>query len=164
MADPVFIESIDNLGIACLLVRNSATAKDLFGLPVVSAAGCSRDGPTTFLGLGPGHWLALQEKGGPDFTAALGKKLGDAAWVVDQSGAYRVFRIAGAKARTLLQRGVPVDLHPDAFGPDASASTVIAHMAVILWRLEETDAFAVAVFRSYESAFRHWLAQAAAAL
>jgi heterotetrameric sarcosine oxidase gamma subunit len=83
---------------------------------------------------------------------------------VDQSGAYLVFKVAGVDARTLLQRGIPIDLHPDVFGPGVAASSSIAHMTILLWRLEAADAFAVAVSRSYGTSFHRWLDQAVAAL
>ena len=164
MPDPNIIESMDGVGVASVLARKGIAGEGAIQLPGADGPVCLRDGRYTFLGVGPGHWLALQEACPSGFVAALRERLGEAAWVVDQSGAYRVFKIAGAESRALLQRGVPIDLHPDAFGPDAAASTSIAHMTVVLWRLEGLDAFAVAIFRSYEASFRHWFDQAVAAL
>ena len=164
MSDPTTIVSVDDVGVASVLARRGAAGEAVIQRLGAEGPVCLRDGPDTFLGVGPGHWLALREAAPADFTAALRERFGEAAWVVDQSGAYRVLKISGAKARALLQRGVPIDLHPDAFGPDATASTALAHMTVLLWRPEGPDTFAVAVFRSYEASFRHWLDQAAAAL
>ena len=155
---------MDGVGLASVLARKGVAGEALLQHAGADGPVCLRDSRYTFLGVGSGHWLAVQEACPSDFTAALRNRLGDAVWIVDQSGAYRVFKIAGAKSRALLQRGVPIDLHPDAFGPDAAASTSIAHMTVLLWRLEGADAFAVAVFRSYEASFRRWIDQTIAAL
>jgi sarcosine oxidase subunit gamma len=86
------------------------------------------------------------------------------ASVSDQSGGYVILRISGPAARTLLQRGAPVDLHPSAFGPGSVAATVIAHIGVIIRQLDATPAYEIALFRSYAASFGHWLDAAVAAL
>jgi sarcosine oxidase subunit gamma len=162
--DPTIIAPMDGVGVASVLARGGFAGMALFRRSDADKPVCVREGSYTFLGVGPGHWLALQEARSSSFITTLCDRFGGVAWVVDQSGAYRVFKVDGPKSRALLQRGVPIDLHPDAFGPDAVASTSIAHMTVVLWRLEGLNAFAVAVFRSYEASFLHWIDQALAAL
>jgi sarcosine oxidase subunit gamma len=84
--------------------------------------------------------------------------------VSDQSSGYVVYRLAGPAARTLLQRGAAIDLHPAAFPPRAAAVTMIAHLGVILWLADEAPTFEVAVFRSFAGSFQHWLETAGQAL
>jgi methylglutamate dehydrogenase subunit D len=158
------IASMDGVGVASVLARKGVAGEALMQRFGAEGPVRWRDGRCTFLGVGPGHWLALQEAGQSCLIAALRERLGNTAWIVDQSGAYRVFKIAGPDARLLLQRAVAIDLHPDAFGPNAAASTSIALMTAVLWRLQGPDAFAVAIFRSYEASFRRWIDQALAAL
>jgi sarcosine oxidase subunit gamma len=167
MAEGVVIEPMAGFGLASLLARKGVGAEAVAAaLGVAPAAGpvWRGDAERSLIGVAPGGWLVLQHARTPDFIPALRRALGEAAYVADQSGAYLIWRIAGPGAQTLLQRGAPVDLHPDAFPPGAAASTVIAHIGVLLWRLEPPAGFAVAVFRSYEASFRHWLDLSTAAL
>jgi methylglutamate dehydrogenase subunit D len=55
-------------------------------------------------------------------------------------------------------------LHPTVFRPDSVATTVIAHIGVIFWQLDDAPTFEVATFRSYAFSFRRWLDATAAAL
>jgi heterotetrameric sarcosine oxidase gamma subunit len=49
----------------------------------------------------------------------------------------------------LLAKSVSIDLHPRAFGPGDTAVTVLAHIVVQLWQIDETPAtFDVAVSRA----------------
>ena len=79
----------------------------------------------TILGIGPGRWLFL----GRDVEQL--RHLAGRASLADHSDGYAVFEIAGAKARDVLAKGVPVDLHPGVFKDDV-AVTVIAHIGAIV--------------------------------
>ncbi len=96
------------------------------------------------------------------FWAALPNKLAGIAAISDQSGGYVIYRIAGRDTRALIQRGVSIDLHPDVFQTGSAASTLIAHIGVILWQIDDAPTFEIAVFRSYAASFRHWLDATAA--
>ena len=166
MPDPVTIEERTGFGLATVMARKGAAASavaEALGVPAIDGPYWSSHGPLALLGSGPGSWLALAE-GPADHVGRLRAALGPLASVSDQSGAYVIWRIGGPEARTLLQRGAPVDLHPVAFGPGSVAITVIAHIGVVIRQLDDTPAYEVAVFRSYAASFRHWLDQAIAAL
>jgi methylglutamate dehydrogenase subunit D len=164
--EPVTIEERTGFGLAAVMARKGVTAQsiaDALGVPVVDGPRWSSDGDLALLGSGPGTWLALGA-GPADHAEHLRKALGSLASVADQSGAYLILRISGPEARTVLQRGAPVDLHPAAFGPGCVAVTVIAHIGVIIRQVDDAPAYEVAIFRSYAASFRHWLDQAVAAL
>ena len=166
MPEPVTIEERTEFGLATVMARKGVTAQsiaDALGVPMVDGPQWSSHGELALLGSGPGTWLALAD-GAADHATRLRAALGQLASVADQSGAYVILRISGPEARTVLQRGAPVDLHPTAFGPGSVAVTVIAHIGVVIRQLDETPAYEVAVFRSYAASFRHWLDQAVAAL
>ena len=91
-------------------------------------------------------------------------RLSGLASLSDQSSAYAVFRLSGLGARTLLQRGVSIDLDPAAFSPGSAATSVISHIGVIFWQLDNAPTYEVAVFRSLARSFRHWLDSVAATL
>ena len=69
-----------------------------------------------------------------------------------------VFRLSGEGAGALLQKGAFVDLDPVAFACGVAATTVIAHIGVIIWKVDDAPTFDVALFRSFAGSFRHWIA------
>lgn len=89
------------------------------------------------------------------------KKLGGTASVVDQSHGRVVMRVSGPKARVVLAKGTPVDLHPDKFLIGASAMTQMAHVGVHVTRTSE-DEFTLSVFRGFSESFWEWLTTSAA--
>lgn len=112
---------------------------------------------------GPGQWLAVAERGaGRDLELELKPILAGLASVTDQSDARAVIRVSGPRARNVLAKGVPVDLHPRAFGPGAVAITHASHIGAILWQLDAAPTYELAMFRSYAQSFADWLEHSAA--
>jgi methylglutamate dehydrogenase subunit D len=93
--------------------------------------------------------------------ADLKTKLGTTASVIDQSHGRVVMRVSGTKARNVLAKGTPVDLHPDHFPIGKSAMTQMAHVGVHLTRTVE-DEFTLSVFRGFSESFWEWLTLSAA--
>jgi methylglutamate dehydrogenase subunit D len=88
--------------------------------------------------------------------ADLKKRLSGIASVSDQSHGRVVIRVAGAKARAVLAKGTPVDLHADEFPVGKSALTQMAHVSVHLTRTG-ADEFTLSVFRGFSESFWQWL-------
>ncbi len=86
----------------------------------------------------------------------LKKKLEDIASVSDQSHGRVMIRIEGPKARALLAKGTPVDLHESEFPIGKSALTQMAHVSVHLTRTGK-DEFTLSVFRGFSESFWEWL-------
>lgn len=87
---------------------------------------------------------------------------GDA--VITQIGHGRiVLRIAGPQSGLLLDRSLPVDLHPEAFPVDAFALSAIHHMHVLVHRVDMAQelVFDVYVSRELAISFWEWLTEAA---
>lgn len=127
--------------------------------------GCGRveGNDIAFVWAGPDQWLAIAEGDGKrDLETELKAKLADIASVVDQSDGRVIVRISGTRAREVLAKGVPVDLHPRVFGPGSVAITHASHIGVILWQLDDAPTYELAMFRSYADSFAHWLFEAAA--
>lgn len=116
------------------------------------------------IGTGAGSWLAHVDEPEPCWAERLSDRLAGLASVSDQSEGYTITRLSGRGARTMLQRGAPIDFHPSAFGPGSAVTTVISHIGVIVWQVDDQPTYDVATFRSYSDSFRHWLDQTAAAL
>jgi sarcosine oxidase subunit gamma len=167
VAEPLKIEERKGFGLATVMARRGVTPAmiaEALGVAPVDGPAWTRTGDLTLIGAGPGSWLALRDDGAADHAARLRETLGPLASVSDQSGGYRILRLSGPAARTVLQRGAAIDLHPSAFGPGSVAPTVIAPVGVILRQLDETPTYEIALFRSYAESFGHWLDAAVAAI
>lgn len=100
----------------------------------------------------PGEWLALSAADAPDaLLAELRQRLGDFAFVVDQSEGRAVFTLSGPDVRRILANGVAVDLHPEAFPVGRAANALCGHITVNLARTHE-DVFELVVARSFAEA------------
>jgi sarcosine oxidase subunit gamma len=160
VADTLIITRREGLGLATIMARKGASAASIgaaIGTTPPDGPACASGDGLSLIVTGPGTWLGLTEQPGPDWAPRLADNLTGLASVSDQSGAYAVLRLAGMGARTLLQRGAAIDLHPDVFRPGSAATTVIAHIGVILWQIDMAPSFEVALFRSYAASFRHWM-------
>ena len=82
--------------------------------------------------------------------------VGDAASVIDQSHGRVVIVITGPKARAVLAKGMPVDLHDSAFAIGHSAQTQMAHVGVHITRTDE-NVFMLSVFRGFSESLWQWL-------
>lgn len=166
------VETRASFGLATIMARRGVGGDrigEALGLAAPDRPALHRgaDG-LALIGTGAGAWLAYADDAEPLWTEQLRDRLSGLASVSDQSDGYTITRLSGTAVRTVLQRGAAIDFHPDAFPPGAAATTVIAHIGVILWRLDDDASgrpvYEVATFRSYQESFRHWLGQVAAAL
>lgn len=97
------------------------------------------------LWLGPDEWLVTApvtstgtSTGGsaPDLAGRLRRAVGERrAAIVDLSSSRAIIEIDGRQARTLLQKGCGIDLHPRVFGPGHCAQTIFAKLPVIIDQL-----------------------------
>jgi sarcosine oxidase, subunit gamma len=115
------------------------------------------------LWLGPDEWLVTApERAAPDLLGRLSRALaGRHASVTDVSASRAIIEIAGAHARTLLEKGCGLDLHPRTFGPGQCAQTVFAKLPVIIDQLGPTPTYRLFVRRSAASWLVEWLIDAA---
>lgn len=166
--DNLQIERREGLGIASIMARKGVAADRIGGMlgvvpPTSPGRAVGVDG-LSLVGTGPGSWLLCADGVSAFWADDLRQRLNKLASVSDQSSAYVVLRLTGKDARTVLQRGMPIDLHPDVFRPGSAATTVIAHIGAIVWQLDNKPTYEIATFRSFADSFRHWLRQAASAL
>ncbi len=117
----------------------------------------------TFAGIGSDQWLASADGAETTgFAARLRARVGIFAAVTDQSDARLALRLSGPRARDVLAKGVPVDLHPKAFKPGDVANTTIAYMNVQLDMLDAAPAYQLTTPRSTAGSFWSWLTASAA--
>lgn len=85
--------------------------------------------------LGPDELLVVAQADPQSLTAALSEALGsDRGAVVDVSANRTVLELSGPGARSVLEKGCPVDLHPRAFGPGAAVATTLGPVPLLLWQ------------------------------
>lgn len=110
---------------------------------------------------GPDQYFVLAgNRGEGALCRELKAKLSGLASVTDQSHGRIIIRIAGPKARAVLAKGTPVDLHPDMFPVGKSALTQMAHVGIHLTRVGE-DAYDLSVFRGFSESYWEWITEQA---
>ena len=108
---------------------------------------------------GPGQWFVLaKNRGEGALCRELKAKLAGIASVSDQSHGRVIIRLAGPRARAVLAKGTPVDLHPDQFPVGKSALTQMAHIGVHLTRVG-ADTYDLSVFRGFAESFWEWITE-----
>lgn len=162
----VEITDRDGAGLASLVVRRGArqglraalAAHD--SLDLREGAVVSQGHSLVLVGTGADSWLAVSSAPHPSLYSELALGLAGHASICDQSDGYGLVRLSGRNARPLLQRLLPIDLDPGVFAVGAAASTLAAHIPLLIWRAGEAD-YELAVFRSYAGSFTHALKAAA---
>lgn len=111
--------------------------------------------------LGPDEWLALAPSAAADPEAALREAIDERFSVVDVSGGYALFNLAGPQAGEVLRKSSPYDFHPSAFAPGRCVQTVFAKAAALV-AANADGGFDLMVRSSYAAYLRRWIADAAA--
>jgi sarcosine oxidase subunit gamma len=115
------------------------------------------------IGTAPGQWLAVAEsKEARELPAMLAVALKGLATVVDLSDGKAVLRISGPRARDTLAKGCALDLHPRVFKSGSAATTPVALIDCVIWQVDETPTYDLAVPTSYAESFWSWLTASAA--
>ncbi len=135
-----------------------------FALPTSCGETASGDGHAA-LWLGPDEWLVVAQETAPAYdplvdalTEALGAERGA---VVDVSANRTILELSGEKARAVLEKGCPVDLHDRAFTAGRAVTTVVGPIAVLLWRVEATT-YRILPRSSFADYLARWLLDAMA--
>ncbi|MBK1667831.1 hypothetical protein CKO28_07255 [Rhodovibrio sodomensis] len=117
--------------------RQAVTDATGLDLPTAPNTAASQD-RLSVLWLGPDEWLFVVDDPAPDAGADLQTKLtglleGVFAQVVDVSGAQAAIGVTGPDAREVLERAVPLDMHPRSFQPGQVKHTLFGrHTGVSL--------------------------------
>ena len=151
-ADPAFVDAVRGaLGLEPPTAPNTVAAGD----------------GTALLWLGPDEWLAVQHDAAPGAEAQLAAKLraaldGQHAAITEVGESLCCIAVAGPRARDLIAKGCPLDLHPRAFGGVRHcAQSHLAKAAVTLHQVGEQPAYDLYVRRSFSDYLWRWLEDAA---
>lgn len=130
--------------------RSSAQKQLGLELPLVPNTWRSREDYTAYW-LGPDEWLIYcadqsQFATVDNLRLALGQSH---CAVTDVSDYYLVIRLTGDKARELLTKGTPLDVHPTVFAAGMCAQTCIGHASVLISCLDDAPTFDMQVRWSF---------------
>ncbi len=160
----VVIAERQGLGLATVASRKGqdaalkAAVLQVYGVDLPESSRVAQGPAVIFVGYGPGQWLAVSESLADEALARdLSTRLAGLASISDQSGGRTVLRVSGPHARDVLAKGLPVDLDPRAFPLGSAATSVIGHMGVQLWQVDDTRSYDIAIFRSLSQSFWRWL-------
>ncbi len=167
-APGVTIAERTNIGLATVACRKGqdeglkASVGEAYGVDLPFASKIARGKNVSFIGTGPGQWLAVSESLENQALADdLIAKLKGLASIVDQSDGRAVIRLSGPRARDVLAKGLAIDLDPRVFPADGAVTSTISHMGVQLWQ-EAPESYDIALFRSVAESFWRWLTASAA--
>jgi sarcosine oxidase, subunit gamma len=124
------------------------------------------NGDLALLWLGPDEWLAVQQGMAPSAEAQLAAKLRGAlgsqhAAVIEVGESLCCISVAGRRARDLIAKGCPLDLHPRVFGGVGHcAQSHLAKTAITLHQTGEEPAFDLYTRRSFADYLWRWLEDA----
>lgn len=165
----VTVEERVGLGLATVAARKGqaealrAAVASAYGVELPDGSRVAHGPAVSFVGYGPGQWLAVSETLANEALARdLGERLRGLASISDQSGGRAVLRVSGPLARAMLAKGLPIDLHPRAFTPGSAATSTISLMGVQLWQVDDAPTYDLAIFRSVAASFWRWLTASAA--
>ncbi len=113
--------------------------------------------------LSPDEWLVIVPGGEElDVEQRLRDALGDAHYaIVDVSGGQTLVELSGEKARELLMKSTPYDVHPEAFPVGKGVTTVFAKANLILRRPTE-ERWELVLRRSFADYLYRWILDAGA--
>jgi sarcosine oxidase subunit gamma len=164
----VIAERID-LGLAIVAARKgktealAAAVRQTYGVDLPADCSVANGPAVAFMGMAPGQWFAMSDTPANGALAHdLMARLAGLASITDQSDGRGVVRFSGPRARDVLAKGLPIDLHPKVFRPGLAATSAIGHMGVQVWQVDEAPTYDIAVFRGFAESFFTWLTSSAA--
>lgn len=111
------------------------------------------------IGLAPGEWMLVGGAITDDLllAAAAGAII---AHVADIGEGRVVYAVAGPRARDLIAKGCPIDLHSRAFGAGRSAQSVLAQVFVVIDQPSNDAVFHLYADASYARHLELWFGDA----
>jgi len=140
----------------------ATAAKDALGFALPADPNrATADENLAALRLGPDEWWVVG-RDRPTLADDLAKAFEDQAATVTEIGESRTcIRVAGPKARDLIAKGCPLDLHPRVFTTGCCAQGMLAKAGVLLHQVSDEPAYDIYVLRSFAEYLWLWLEDAA---
>jgi sarcosine oxidase, subunit gamma len=138
----------------------AAAVAEILGAPLPTNCGGVTGTDPHALWLGPDEWLVATSTDAVALTDQLTTAVADQrGLVLDASGNRTTLELRGPKARAVLEKGCPVDLHPRSFGPGHAVSTTLARVPVLLWQRAD-DSYWLLPRSSFADYVARWLLDA----
>jgi sarcosine oxidase, subunit gamma len=138
----------------------AARVAAVLGAPLPTVCGETTGAAHQALWLGPDEWLVVTTTDAVALADQLGAALGsDSGLALDLSANRTVLELSGPRAREVLEKGCPVDLHPRAFGPGRALQTTLGRVPVLLWQTGE-ESYRLLPRSSYADYVARWLLDA----
>lgn len=156
----------EDFGLASLIVAPGGEAAlaaliaDRLGATLPAGPGFATGHGGLVLWSGPRHWLLVLDRRAD--LDAMGPALAEACALSDQSESRGILHLAGPRVREVLAKGVPVDLDPTVFRTGSAAATLVSHVGVQLWQVDDAPTYDLAVPRSQAGTIWSWLVASAA--
>lgn len=129
-------------------------------LPREAGGTARKDGLSAFW-LGPDQWWLVDENGRLA-AVQVSEALNGPPHAATNVGESRTrIRVSGPRARDLLAKGCPLDLHPLVFPEDSCAQSLVAKAGVLIHCLDNGAGYDLYVIRSFAEYLWLWLADAA---
>lgn len=163
---PITLTPYGHIDMAALIVADdradsfAAAVRQVWNLEVPAAGRASLNGRNALLYVAPDQYLIYVPDGLRE--ADLRRDFDGIAAVSLQGDGRAVVGIAGESSRTLLNKGISLDLHPSVFHAGCCAGTALAHGAVQLVQISETPEYLLLVPRTVAGSIAEWLLEAAA--
>jgi heterotetrameric sarcosine oxidase gamma subunit len=162
------VHELTDVALASLVARRGQTtaaasaAARSFGCTLPNRPQAESGPDIAFLWAGPAQWLAVAESATTEFESRLAGPFAGVAAVFDQSDSRVMLELEGPRVRDVLAKGVSIDLGPRAFTAGHVAATLVAHLHVQLWQVDDAPRYRILVVRTYFGSFWRWLASSAA--
>ena len=119
----------------------------------------ARAGERAIVWLGPDEWLVVSA---PESREGVAKGLEEAlsglhVAVNDISSGQTIIRLRGPRARDLLNKGCPLDLHPRVFGAGQCAQSHIGKSNALIIQVDDEPTYDIIVRRSFADYLARWL-------
>lgn len=137
-------------------------AQEVLGMPLPAPGHVAHAQSLSIAGIAADRWFVFAPQREAALEAGLRNHFGALAVTTDQTDGRCVLRLRGAAVRRSLAKGLAIDLHPRAFGPDRAAQTLASHINVLIRQIDDTPEFHVSVFRGFAVSFTEWLIKSAA--
>ena len=166
-AGGIRIRVLDRLSLASFSVARHGmnavveASRTHFGVMLVDRPRVSDGDGVSFLGMGPGRWLAVGSATG-SLVSGLTQAFGERAAVCDQSDAYTVIALDGASILACLAKGPAIDFDPTVFKPGDVATTSMGHIGLTIWATGDANAYRIAIPCSFAPSFLRMLLASAA--
>lgn len=123
-------------------------------LPAVSKFVSTADKTASILRLSLEQAFVLFPHPTPEAEPVVAARLKGTAYTTDQTDVWTSLELSGPKARAVLERICPIDLHADAFAVNDAARTVMEHLGTIIVRTD-ADTFLLLSASSSATSFVH---------